>query len=267
MPHAPVRFKFGKHPPKHDPRTLQLKTYLRAELPAPPAVEKSWMAKIPDKHWGMMGNDNYGDCTCAAAAHMIMEWTASTQHNPIVVPDASILQFYENFSGGDPDAGANLLDVLKYWRKTGLDQHQILAFVAISLKNPSLIKTAVNIFANCYIGIALPHFAAYPPANMDITEIPWILPPGGATGKAAPNPNDGHCVAAVGYDEQSLYVVTWGKVKPMTWEFYVAYADEAFAVLSKDWLAKKKAPSGFALEALEKDLHRISSHPQSALHN
>ncbi len=263
MSATPILFKLGKHPPKHDARTLQFKTYLKAELPTPPSIEKSWMEKIHDKHWGMMGNDNYGDCTCAAAGHMIMQWTANTSPKPIVVPDAGILQFYENFSAGNPDAGASLLDVLNYWRKTGLEEHQILAFVAITLKNPEQVKSAVSIFANCYIGIALPHFAAYPPAGKDITEIPWVVPAGGPVGKAAPNPNDGHCVAAVGYDEQNLYVVTWGKLKPMSWEFYTAYADEAFAVLSKDWLARKKAPNGFALDALERDLSRISSHPHT----
>ncbi|MGB0123623.1 MAG: hypothetical protein WA419_12415 [Silvibacterium sp.] len=263
MPDAPIRFKFGKHPPRHDPRTLQLKNYLGADLPAPPATEKNWMVKIPDKRWGMMGNDNYGDCTCAAAGHMIMEWTAHTQPKPVVVPDAAILQFYENFSGAGLDSGANLLDVLKYWRKTGLEEHQILAFVAIALKNPDQLKTAVSIFANCYIGIALPHFAAYPPAGKDITEIPWVVPAGGPVGKAAPNPNEGHCVAAVGYDEQNVYVVTWGQIKPMSWEFYTAYADEAFAVLSKDWLARNKAPNGFALAVLEKDLSHIKAHPRT----
>jgi hypothetical protein len=258
MSDTPIRFKFGKHPPKHDPRTLQFKTYVEAALPAPPAIEKTWMAKI-DKHWGMMGNDNYGDCTCAAAGHMIMEWTANTASKPLVVPDASILQFYENFSGGNADAGATLLDVLNYWHKTGLYEHEILAFVAITLKDPAQIKSAVSIFANCYIGLALPHFAADPPGGGDLTKVPWVVPAGGPSGKAAPNPNNGHCVAAVGYDEQNLYVVTWGEIKPMSWEFYTAYADEAFAVLSKDWLAKRKAPNGFALQALEKDLSRISA--------
>jgi hypothetical protein len=29
--------------------------------------------------WAMMDNDQIGDCTCAAAGHLIMEWTAAAQ--------------------------------------------------------------------------------------------------------------------------------------------------------------------------------------------
>ena len=43
----------------------------------------------------------------------------------------------------------------------------------------------------------------------------------------------------------------------MSWQFYAAYADESFAVLSNDWLAKNKAPSGFDLAALQQDLNQI----------
>ena len=75
-------------------------------------------------------------------------------------------------------------------------------------------------------------------------------------GNAAPNPNNGHCIPAVGYDERNLYVVTWGALKPMSWQFYDAYADEVFAVLSNDWINAKLgvAPSGFNLAALNQDL-------------
>jgi hypothetical protein len=51
--------------------------------------------------------------------------------------------------------------------------------------------------------------------------------------------NRGHCVAALGYDSRNLYVVSWGRRKSMNWQFYIEYADEAFAVLSNDFLSKK----------------------------
>ena len=73
--------------------------------------------------------------------------------------------------------------------------------------------------------------------------------------RPAPNPDNGHCIPAVAYDARNLYVVTWGELKPMSWQFYDAYADEAFAVLSQDFIdAKGKTIDGFDLDALDADL-------------
>ena len=63
-------FKLGKHQPTFDTRTLLFGKYLTSELPPPPA-SKDYSRAVTT--WPMMGNDTYGDCTCAAAGHMIEE--------------------------------------------------------------------------------------------------------------------------------------------------------------------------------------------------
>ena len=248
-------FKLGKHQPTFDTRTLLFGKYLTSELPAPPAT-KDYSRAVTT--WPMMGNDAYGDCTCAAAGHMIEEWTANNG-NQKVLPDAQILAAYKHFAGNNPDAGANMLDVLKYWRKHGIGGDKITAFVQLEPKNDIQAKDAINLFGNCYIGVALPDFAVA--QGTDFLKTPWVVPPKGPVGDAAPNPNNGHCIPAVGYDERNLYVVTWGARKTMSWQFYNAYADEVFAVLSNDWINAKLgvAPSGFNLAALNQDLAAISS--------
>lgn len=249
-------YKLGKLPVKHDPRTLQFGAYLKQGL-APPPPSKSWAANIPANGWGMMNNDRYGDCTCAAAGHMIMEWSANTGKEA-VVPDPDILAFYNHFAHGNADAGANMLDVLKYWRKQGLDKHKIVAFAALELKNDLQLMDAVNLFGACYIGVALPNFAVNP--NTDMLTIPWVVPPSGPVGNAAPNPNNGHCIPAVAYDQRNVYIVTWGQLKSMSWQFYAAYAEEAFAVIGHDWFSIQmggKAPNGFDLATLEQDLKEV----------
>jgi hypothetical protein len=247
-------YKLGKHPPKFDVRTLQFGAYLSKGLPPPPA-SVDYSKAVPT--WPMMGNDKYGDCTCAAAGHMIEEWTANTGSAEIL-PDAKILAAYKHFAGSNADAGANMLDVLKYWRKTGIGGDKILAFAQLQPKSSIEAKDAINIFANCYIGVSLPNFAVAPGTNYITT--PWVVPPQGPVNDAAPNPSNGHCIPAVGYDDRNLYVVTWGALKSMTWEFYSAYMDEAFAVLSDDWISKKvgKAPNGFDLAALKQDLASVT---------
>lgn len=249
-------FKLGKNVPKVDKRTLMFGKYVTAQLPPPP-VAVDYSKPVPV--WPMMGNDKYGDCTCAAAGHMIEEWTANTGTEK-TVPDSQILAAYNHFSKGNADAGASMLDVLNYWRKTGIGGDQITAYAQLEPKNDVEARDAVNIFGNCYIGVALPNFAVAP--GTDFLQTPWVVPPSGPVGNAAaPNPQNGHCIPAVGYDSRNLYVVTWGALKSMSWQFYDAYMDEAFAVLSADWINAKvgTAPPGFNLAALRQDLAAIGA--------
>jgi len=244
--------KLGKHPPEIDQRTLMFGKYLLPSLPPnPPAADYS---KAVSK-WGMMGNDQYGDCTCAAAGHMVLEWTANNG-KALVISDSDILKAYNHFAHGNADAGANMLQVLRYWRKTGIGGDKISAFAALAARNLEQVKSSVELFGSCYIGVALPDFAV--PATGDFLSIPWVLPASGPVGDAAPNPSNGHCIPAVGYDASNLYIVTWGAVKSMSWGFYQAYMDEAYAVLSADWLGSgAAAPNGFDLAALKKDLSAL----------
>lgn len=249
-----ARYQLGKRPPRFDPRTLRFGAYLERTLPPPPPAA-NWGGKITA--WGMMDNDNYGDCTCAAAGHMIMDWTLNAQGTMATVPDKDILAFYNHFAHGVADAGANMLDVLKYWRKKGLDGHKLIAFMALQPGSNVEAMDAVSLFGACYIGLALPDFVV--PGDVDPLSIPWQVPPQGPVGDAAPNPYNGHCVPAVAYDSRNLYIITWGAVKPMSWQFYDAYMDEAYAVLSPDWLKDGESPPGFNLAAPKKDLAAIAT--------
>lgn len=245
-----MAFKLGKHPPVFDERTLVFGNYLKAALPAPPA-EKDYGALVPS--WPMYYNDQYGDCTCAAAGHMVQNWTANAGAE-ISPPEASVLKFYEHFVGSPPppDEGCNMLQVLKYWRSHGLDAHKVLAFAELGSQNLPQARTAIYLFGSVYIGVALPNFAVHAD---NLLKVPWVLPTGGAVGEAAPNPQNGHCIPAVGYDKENLYVITWGAVKKMSWGFFEAYADEVYAVLSEDFIgANEDTVDGFDIVQLKSDL-------------
>jgi len=248
-----MAYRLGKNRPVIDDRTLRFGSYLKPALPTPPtAVE--YGTKVPS--WPMYDNDQYGDCTCAAAGHMIQNWTANAAAE-ITVPPPSVLTFYEHFVGTPPppDAGCNMLQVLRYWRKTGVDGHKVLAFASIELQNQVQAQSAVWLFGSIYIGVALPDFAT----QGDMLTVPWVVPPGGPVGNAAPNPNNGHCIPAVPYDADNLWIVTWGELKSMSWDFYNAYADESFAVISQDFIeANGLNPAGFDLTALESDLKAVT---------
>ena len=253
----PFKLKLGKQPVRHDPRTLLFASYTTPALPAPPpALNIATEVKSP---WGMMDNDQIGDCTCAAAGHLIMEWTASAQSKMFTPSDQQIVAAYSAITGYNPATGANdngaqELDVLNYWRQQGIAGHQIQAFMALEPANHTHVMDAVWIFGGCYIGLSLPKSAQAQTSNKQT----WSVPPQGTGGDGAPGSWGGHAVPVVAYDARSLTVVTWGGLQAMTWGFWAAYCDEGYAILSPDFLKQKAgqtvAPNGFNLTQLLADL-------------
>jgi hypothetical protein len=253
----PLKLKLGKQPARHDPRTLLFATYATAALPAPPpSLDLTIKMKVP---WGMMDNAQVGDCTCAAAGHLMMEWTSNAQSKTFTPSDAQIIAAYSAITGYNPKTGANdngaqEIDVLNYWRQTGIAGHKIQAFMALEPSNHTHIMDGTWIFGGCYIGLALPKSAQAQTSNKQI----WSVPTGGTGGDGAPGSWGGHAVPVVAYDSRSLTVVTWGALQTMTWGFWAAYCDEAYAILSPDFLKQKGgqtvAPSGFNLAQLQQDL-------------
>lgn len=249
-----MKMKLGKLAPRHDPRTLLFATYFRDQALPPPPSSEDWGSRI--KTWPMMANDSIGDCTTAAAGHMIEQWT--TYAGKTTTPsDTAVIAAYSAVSGYNPrtgtnDNGAVEIDVLNYWRHTGIAKHKIMAYVALEPKNHTQVMDAVLLFGNCYIGLALPQTAQ--------TQAVWTVPPGGPSGAGAPGSWGGHAVPIVAYDERGLTCVTWGMLKRMTWTFWDAYCDEAYAVLSKDWISgeTRRAPNNFDLAALQKDLGELT---------
>jgi len=253
----PLKLKLGKQSARHDPRTLLLATYATPALPAPPA--KLNLATKVKGAWGMMDNDQIGDCTCAAAGHLLMEWTANAQSKMFTPADDQIVEAYSAITGYNPATGANdngavELDVLNYWRQQGIADHKIQAFVALEPSNHTHVMDAVWIFGGCYIGLALPKTAQAQTSNKQI----WSVPPSGTGGDGAPGSWGGHAVPIVAYDSRSLTVVTWGALQAMTWGFWAAYCDEAYAIISPDFLKQKNGqtvtPNGFNMQQLQEDL-------------
>jgi len=242
----------GKLPAKIDARTLQLEHYLGAQPPPAPTSE-NWGTKV--SQWGMMGNDTIGDCTTAAAGHMIEAWTSDVS-SELVVPDSAVITAYSAVSGYDPvtganDNGATCLDVLNYWRKTGIDGQKIMAYAALRPGHQFHMEAAVYIFGSAYLGLQMPLSAQ----SQNI----WDVPPGGPIGDGTPGSWGGHAVPAVAYGPSGVTVVTWGYLQDVTWAFIKAYSDEAYAILSADFLNKAQvSASGFNLVQLKADLHKVT---------
>lgn len=256
--------KLGKRVHRFDRRTLQLKKYIKAVTPPPATM--GYIDRVTE--WPMMLNDAIGDCTIAAAGHMIEQWTTYAT-TPAIPGDPAILQAYEAVSGYNPndpnsDAGAVVLDVLNYWRQHGIGGHQIVAYASINVKDPKEFQQAVALFGNVYIGVGLPITAQDP--RTDENGIPiWEVQKAGPIGAGQPWTWGGHAVPGVGYRTNAqpnggMRVVSWGQLYDVTWNFLRAYCDEAYAIVTEDWIKQNgQSPSGFDLATLLKDLVAITS--------
>jgi hypothetical protein len=246
--------RLGKHPPRHDPRTLRLGRYLKlAELPPlPPSV--SWSSAVLSAGgYPLFLNDQLGDCAIAGPGHMIQTWSANA--GTIQTPtDEQILQAYRDVSGYDPadpstDIGCNLLDVLNYWRQAGIGGVKIGAYAAIS--GWTELCYAVSLLGGALLGVSLPDSVV----QGDFLANPWD-----DSVVDAPNPANGHCICSADFSVGQLPVETWGAVKPMSQGFADRFIDEAYVIFSESWLrGDGTAPNGIDRVALLADLQAITT--------
>lgn len=229
---------------KRDVRTLHLTKYLE-RLPAPPpSITHSGRITAP---LGMMGNDQYGDCVVAAAGHMRLGWEANAGAAQLVPTDAQIIAAYLAVSGGQ-DTGLYPIDWLNYWRKTGLAGDKIEGFAATDAGNLLQAKLAIQIFGSHFIGMSLPDTNTFGPWN--VASPTW-----------APDPNNGHMVCLLDYDDASkmFMAVSWGELMLMSYGWFAKYCDEAYAVLDDIELIASSGltPEGFNLAQLQDDIAHV----------
>ena len=246
----PGYYRFGKHPPKADYRTLRFKDYLAGDIaPPPPAfnvldqVYRKLNTQDPTKLFPMDGNDRLGDCTIAAVAHAITTYRGllgSTR----VMRQPAVEKLYMHLTGG-VDSGLNEFDVLNYWRQHSVDGDKILAYVKVDPKNHTHVQQAIQLFGGVYLGFQVQQNCVQ---EFDAHQ-PWT--PGPLT-------NDGHAVFAVAYDAGGLTVLTWGNTQQATWAWWDECVDEAYAILPPEAKNAGFAP-GFNIAQLESDLNAVAS--------
>lgn len=225
--------------------SFRLARYLTTKAKYPSSIR--WGSKITA--WGMLLNDRLGNCTIAGALHAVMCWASNTGR--IFSPtDNDALHLYEVVDGYQPgnpasDRGGVLANVLTYWKRFGMDGHKVTAYVQVDPTNRAEVKTAIALFGCLYVGVALPTAA-------QSQGVHWKKTSGTA---AQAGSWGGHCIILTGYDSTGVDTVTWGEQGTATWGWLDAYMDEAYAVISPDWMtAAGVDPQGLNLAALEADL-------------
>ncbi|HEY8666322.1 MAG TPA: hypothetical protein VIL86_06640, partial [Tepidisphaeraceae bacterium] len=118
-------------------------------------------------------------------------------------------------------------------------------YTALGSTAGASVREAIYLFGSLYTGFNLPRSAQQ--------QTVWDVISAGDT---EPGSWGGHAVPLVGYDADGLVAVTWGGLKRLTWAFLDTYCDEAFAVLSNDFINQttRVNPDNFNLLALQRDL-------------
>jgi hypothetical protein len=237
--------KLGKLAPQFPVAVKDMHCYMVAPLPkAPAAVDHATQVTAG---FPMDGNDRYGDCTMAAAAHLIQAWNAETGIELPVPTDAEVVAQYLKLSHGK-DSGLVESRVLQDWLRTGLWGSKIVAYAPVNVHSLEALKQAVAYFGGVYVGVQVPKNAQSQFAD----ERPWALEPGWQQQPI----EGGHAIPILGYDEQWLYCVTWGAVQKISWDWWSTYGDEAWVILSEEFKKAGKI-GGIDVATLQADLASV----------
>ena len=217
--------KLGKLAPQRPEGLHALAFYQTNPLPKAPAS-----VPVPKVvNWGMLGNDQYGDCTFAGIVHARMATASILSITETFPSTQQVIQAYLKYTNGQ-DAGAVEADLLKYWQANPLFGSKIAAYAPTDRADLDELRSVINSYGLAYIGISLPA-----PAEQQFGHHkPWTL----THTPADQNIIGGHCIILVGYDKDYVYGITWGAVQPIAWNWLQTYMDESWAIITPEIVTK-----------------------------
>lgn len=254
-----MTFKLGKTAARPDAVTFKLSSYLdKSVLPTiPKAVGHS--AVLP-RDLGMLGNDQYGDCVWAGAAHETMLWNGIASKR-VSFSDSAVLSDYSEVTGfsvyePNSDQGTDMKDAASYRRKTGVVddlgmRHKVDAYLALTPGDVNELRAAIYLFGAVGVGVLFPDYW------MDQFNAgkEW-------TYRKVAKPNAGHYIPAFASASPrgAITVATWGRLQKMSAKAYETFNDESIAYVSLEMLnASGKSLEGFNIAQLRTDLAAITT--------
>jgi hypothetical protein len=249
-------YRLGKAPFVHDSDDLLMSTYATPAVVLP-TLPANFGHDDGFTDWGMLGNDQYGDCGPAGAAHQIMQ---NAHAGGRVIPSFTTTAVLANYSAitgfkpSDPstDQGVEVRSMLAYWQKSGMvdangKRHKIGAYVRLEPGNTDQLFMAIRLFDTVGVGYQLPQSA----------EEQFNNGKGWSVVKGSPIVG-GHYVPGVARRTGHLRGVTWARDIAITLGFYRANCDEAWGILSEETLtAGGKTSEGFDWSQLLADRNAI----------
>jgi len=251
-----VTYQLGKLPAAPRPKDLRFSAYRTDGGIQVPDTFGHQELIAPDG-WGMLGNDQVGNCVFAGADHESLLWNTEAGVTVEFTADTAIADYsaVTGYQPGDPstDRGTDVHNALEYRRTVGIQdtvggRHRIAAYVSVTPGEFDHLLQALYVFSAVAIGVELPDTAE----QQFQAGQPWDVVPGARI-------VGGHYVCAVGRPGLDVVdIVTWGRVQPMTRRFFETYCDECYALLSAEMLNSGETLEGFDLEQLQADLATLT---------
>lgn len=266
-PRPPPKVKLGKREAVKDTHTVKLHDFLKFPEP-PPSVDYHLKyttdPAVPGGKWQLLDNDKVGDCGPVSAAHALSILTANAEAATYIPTQEQVNFDYKALSGwngviDDPsDGGVVLLELMKRWRKVGMCEKQIFGFASLNPRDHMMFESAIQIFGCVILGVQLPAAVQganewRAPARHHVLR-DWMWEPGSW---------GGHAVVVGKYNPLGLPPISWGAEVFMDWAFLDEYADEAYVVLSPEWIndTTLRTPTGLDKEGLIKAISAFGPVP------
>lgn len=245
-------FRLGLKTPTYSADDFHFSSYRTAKVEVP--ADFGFYSKVAI--WGMLGNDEYGDCFPAGQDHgeMIFPTLAGLSTPPIAASNTLADYFAMNgktpgSAGSGSDEGTDPRVGLNYHRKTGMvdmhgTRHKLAVWTALEPGNLTEVAESAFLTGAAGIGINCPQSAQdqFPTGY-------WRVVAGSPI-------EGGHWVVCVGRHNGYYVCITWGGVVLVTAAFLRKYMTFGAAMLSKEILNAKTglAPAGLNLSQLSADV-------------
>ncbi len=255
--------KLGAHVGGGNPLVPLLARYVVAStFQVPTSCNRDY----PTLNYGMLANDNIGDCVIAELYHKIMHMHQGVKKpvpNPTVLTPL-VVEVYSAITGYVPgddttDNGTDPAQAYAYWKHHGLPWpdpsgktalHHILGLAQVLPHDGANLMRGIYEFDGAGLSLALP--LAW--QQMDIWD---------AGGDPQKDPNwqaggwGGHQVLGVSYDSQHIAIITWGGIKLMTWRGWGTYGELALVAVTQDQIGSGVSETGLDLKALSADIGHL----------
>jgi hypothetical protein len=219
-------------------------TFGPTALPPAPA---SWSP--PGTHPHMFNNDQYGDCTKANLANLLMQQAVILGRALDFTTEQVVASYFA--SSGGQDSGLCEVDVLAEAEEQGFCGELVGAVLTIDPSNQAAARALCAIFGGLYIGAELPARGQLQLAAGEAWDVPALLDDSDQPGSWG-----GHAMYVAGFESPALDLSkvpdseveaalaahdarpggrlgTWGNFQRATPAWWRSYVDEAYVVVPR----------------------------------
>jgi len=242
---------FGWKRKNPDHPMLFLKHYLMNPRAVTVPDQINWTTLVNDG-FGIIGNDNYGDCVEAGIYHA--DQVLGSGYDPTA---SDALGLYSTLTGFNPnvpssDQGSDIPSSLDWWLSNPLpgSGSRLGAYLSLDVRDLTEVALGLWLGGSVIVGGDIPYSAE---TQFD-RNMPWTVVPG--------SPIVGGHSWIISMNTTSAQVsggITWGKFQTWTYKWWNKYVSEAYVLFAEEWVAPPNgvAPNHIAWSDLNADISSL----------